>query len=177
MSEQEEQRPKQVPNLEVLAKNMDNLQEYTSLTWFEPSHIAKLQKWIQKNKFTCTEQMQDVNLKVDIFEFTLKKSDKPDNEILKEEIQNLQDMTREVMVEEKLFHYYFCNFWQEKARSNIPGYLVDNIIESPKALFNICEGVGHCELESSRSQKMAYYIGFSQPTPFLYHAGNGRSEE
>lgn len=75
------------------------------------------------------------------------------NEIKKENMLIMRDM--------KLFHHYFFNFWKERSRDALleRTYLVENIVESPQNLYNMCEGVGYVEIEHY-SGKAFHYIGF-----------------
>lgn len=47
----------------------------------------------------------------------------------------------------KLFQHYFFSFWREKARDSLleRDYLLEQIVESPQNLFNICEGLAFSE--------------------------------
>lgn len=165
-------------NIQIIVKNSDNLDEFTVKTYIEPEYIPKLQKWIEKNKFICEETIDDIKLHVQIFNFKLRKSNKTEVQVLKEEINDIKSENTSLMRDMKLFQHYFFNFWKERSREVLleRPYLVDNIIESPQNLYNICEGVGYVEVEQYNG-KIQFYIGFRQPVPFLYHTGNSRSEE
>jgi len=54
-----------------------------------------------------------------------------------------------LMREMKLFEHYFFNFWKDRSRDHLleRPYLVENIVESPQNLYNMCEGVGYVEIE------------------------------
>lgn len=99
-------------------------------------------------------------------------------EVLKEEMADIKQENVSLMREMKLFEHYFFNFWKERCRDNLleRPYLLENIIESPTNLYNICEGVGYVEVEQYNG-KITFYIGFRQPVPFIYHTGNSRTEE
>ena len=162
----------------ISVKNVDNLDEFSSKTFIQPEYIPKLQKWIEKNKFKCEETIDDVKLKVQIFDFSLRKSGKTDTEVIRDEMVDIKKENTVLMRDMKLFQHYFFNFWKERSRDSLleRPYLVENIVESPQNLYNICEGVGYVEVENY-SGKTNFYIGFRQPVPFLYHTGNSRAEE
>ena len=60
----------------LTVKNIDNLDEFSLKTFVEPDYIPKLQKWIEKNKYKCVETIEEIELKIQIFSFKLKKSSK-----------------------------------------------------------------------------------------------------
>lgn len=130
-------------------------------TNIEPDYIPKLQKWIDKNKYKVEETIEDIKLKVQIFSFSLKKSHKADTQVIREEMAEIKKDNMLIMRDIKLFYHYFFNFWKERSRDNLleRTYLVENIIESPQNLYNMCEGVGYVEVEHY-SGKTFYYIGF-----------------
>ena len=82
------------------------------------------------------------------------------------------------MREMKLFQHYFFNFWREKSRDVLleKDYLMDQIVENPEALYNVCDGVCFVDDEDFGS-KRCEYIGFRQPVAFLYHTGGIKAEE
>lgn len=61
---EESEAKKNLSNIEISVKNVDNLDEFSLATYIEPEYIPKLQKWIEKNKFQCEETIDDVKLKV-----------------------------------------------------------------------------------------------------------------
>ena len=81
------------------------------------------------------------------------------------------------MREFKLFQHYFFNFWREKSRDVLldKGYLLDQIVESPQALYNVCDAVCFVDDEDFGSKRVEY-LGFRQPVAFLYHTGKGAEE-
>lgn len=127
----------------------------------QPEYIPKLQKWIEKNKFTCEETIDDVKLKVQIFNFSLNKTPKTDTEVIRDEMTDIKKENVALMRDMKLFQHYFFNFWKERSREGLleRPYLVENIVESPQNLYNICEGVGYVEVEQYNG-KTTFYIGF-----------------
>ena len=80
---------------------------------------------------------------------------------MKEEMADIKQENVSLMREMKLFEHYFFNFWKERCRDNLleRPYLLENIIESPTNLYNICEGVGYVEVEQYNG-KITFYIGF-----------------
>jgi hypothetical protein len=55
------------------------------------------------------------------------------------------------------------------------GYLLDQIVESPQALYNVCDAVCFIDDEDFGSKRVEY-LGFRQPVAFLYHTGKGAEE-
>ena len=75
-------------NLNIKVKDNESLDEYKGSVEFQSGHLEKLNRWITKNKYTCA-QMNNANeleLKVEIFKFNLKKVPKSNIEQLKLEI-------------------------------------------------------------------------------------------
>ena len=67
-------------------------------------YIPKLQKWISRKKFSCDEDMDDLQLQIgSIFSFTLPKSTKSDAEIVREELRQLRNEKVLLMRDFKLF--------------------------------------------------------------------------
>lgn len=97
----------------------------------------------------CEETIEDIKLKVQIFNFNLRKTTKTETEILKEEMHDIKKDNVSLMREMKLFQHYFFNFWKDRSRDSLleRPYLVDNIVESPQNLYNMCEGLGYVEVE------------------------------
>ena len=98
--------------------------------------------------------------------------------MIREEMSEIKKENMYIMRDMKLFHHYFFNFWKERSRDALleRTYLLENIVESPQNLYNICEGVGYVEVEHYNG-KTHHYIGFRQPVPFLYHTGASRNDE
>lgn len=103
----------------ISVKNVDNLDEFSSKTFIQPEYIPKLQKWIEKNKFKCEETIDDVKLKVQIFDFNLKKSEKTDTEVIRDEMNDIKKENMVLMRDMKLFQHYFFNFWKERSRDSL----------------------------------------------------------
>ena len=131
------------PNIELTVKNNDTLEQFTNQAYLDTDYLPKMQKWIDRNKFVCSEELDDLQLTVGtIFAFNLSKSSKSDAEVVKEELRDLKREKVLLMRDFKLFQHYFFNFWKEKARDTLldKDYLLDSIVESPRNLYNICEG-------------------------------------
>ena len=146
-------------------------------------YIPKLQKWIERKKYKCDEEMDDLELQIgSLFTFTLPKSSKSDAEVVREELRQLKQEKMSLMRDFKLFQHYFFNFWKESSRETLldKDYLVESIVESPQNLYNICDGHAFVEEDDyvtvgvnfgSSNAKKVSYIGFRHPVAFLYHAG------
>jgi len=50
--------------------------------------------------------------------------------------------------------------------------MIDNVISDVRNCYNLCEGLGWVEQEP-QTLRLAYYIAFRQPVPFLYGYQNG----
>ena len=61
-------------NIEIVVRDNENLNEYTAHVAFPETYLAKLIDWVQKKRYTLTEDaLEDhVTLRVDIFTFALK---------------------------------------------------------------------------------------------------------
>jgi hypothetical protein len=67
------------PNIELTVKNKDTLTQFFTTAYLDPDYLAKAQKWVNLNKFTCDETLEDLQLSVgEIFNFTIPKSSKQD---------------------------------------------------------------------------------------------------
>lgn len=137
MDIQEEEIKKNLSNIVISVKNVDNLEEFSLKTNIEPDYVPKLQKWIEKNKFTCEETIDDVKLKVQIFNFSLRKTGKTDTEVIREEMVDIKKENVALMRDMKLFQHYFFNFWKERSREGLleRPYLVENI--APESLQHL----------------------------------------
>ena len=63
-----------------------------------------MQKWIDRKKFTCDEEMDDLQLQIgSLFSFTLPKSAKTDTELVREELRSLKREKLVLMRDFKLF--------------------------------------------------------------------------
>ena len=63
-------------NVVITAKNTDTLEEYHIKNYVNPDYIAKIQSWIEKNKYTCEETSPlSLHLSIDqLFDFNLDKT-------------------------------------------------------------------------------------------------------
>ena len=52
----------QAPNIELTVKNMDTLQQFTNKCHLDLDYIPKLQKWIDRKKYTCDEEIEEMQL-------------------------------------------------------------------------------------------------------------------
>ena len=73
------------PNVRLRVKNTTTLDEFIGETFLNPQYLDKVQRWVRKNKFSCTPLNNDLEmeLKVEIFKFQLQKQSKGDVETLK----------------------------------------------------------------------------------------------
>ena len=122
------------PNIELTVKNNDTLQQFSNQAYLDLDYLPKMQKWIERQKYTCDEELEDLQLTVGtIFNFSLAKSTKTDTEIVREELRELKREKVLLMRDQKLFQHYFFNFWRDKSRDTLldKDYLLESIIESP----------------------------------------------
>jgi len=72
-------------NVSVRVKNTDTLDEYRGESFCNPLFFEKISQWIKKKKYDCKaiNNNSEMELKVEIFKFPLKKVPKSDVEILK----------------------------------------------------------------------------------------------
>jgi len=75
-------------NVTVRVKNTDTLDEYRGESFCNPLFFDKISQWIKKKKYEtkAINNNSEMELKVEIFKFPLKKVPKSDVEILKQEI-------------------------------------------------------------------------------------------
>ena len=68
-------------NLEVVVRDNENLNEFTTRVVFPDEYVKKLVEWVQKRRYSLVEDALEnqVTLRVDIFTFSLKLS-KPASE-------------------------------------------------------------------------------------------------
>ena len=78
----------QKPNVSVRVKNTDTLDEFRGESFCNPQFFEKISRWIKKKKYDCRalNNNSEMELKVEIFKFPLKKVPKSDVELLKQEI-------------------------------------------------------------------------------------------
>ena len=108
----------QKPNVSVRVKNTDTLDEFRGESFCNPQFFSKISRWIKKNKYECKalNNNSEMELKVEIFKFPLKKVPKSDVEILKQEICQMRKDNSRLKGELKMFRYYFLNMWKERSR-------------------------------------------------------------
>ena len=78
--------------MRVRVKNTDTLDEYRGESFCNPQFFEKINRWIKKNKYECKplNNNSEMELKVEIFKFPLKKVPKSDVELLKQEICSMR---------------------------------------------------------------------------------------
>jgi hypothetical protein len=103
------------PNLNIRVKNTDTLDEYKGLVYLKSSFTGKLHKWISKHKYQCVplNNNSELELRVEIFKFVLKRVPKSDVEQLKQDICLMRKENNKLKGELKLFRYYFLNLWRD----------------------------------------------------------------
>lgn len=106
-------------SVKIHVTNMDSLDEYEGISLVNNDYMPKLQSWIQKKKYSCTENYHTgaatghedhesiLSLQVDIFKFMLKKLDKSDMDKIKEEMDCLKQERLMIDREMKLFNFHF----------------------------------------------------------------------
>lgn len=82
---------------------------------FENEYLSKLEKWINKRRFTISQNEDSITVSVEIFTFQLFAVHRDDLEVLKEEFGQLQRMSRELEREVLLFNYavFGTNSWSD----------------------------------------------------------------
>lgn len=105
-------------NVSVRVKNTDTLDEYRGESYCNPQFLQKIYGWIKKNKYECRSlnNNSEMELKVEIFKFPLKRVPKSDVEILKQEICQMRKDNQRLKGGLKMFRYYFLNMWKERSR-------------------------------------------------------------
>lgn len=89
------------PNIELTVKNTDTLQQFTNQCYLDLDYVPKLEKWIYRKKYTCDEDLSDLQLQIGaLFSFTLPKSTKSDAEVVREELRALKREKTLLMREE-----------------------------------------------------------------------------
>lgn len=104
-------------NVKIHVTNLDSLDEYEGVSTVNNDYLPKLQSWVNKKKYSCTEKYSEygqqvesddlLQLQVDIFKFWLKKIDKSDMEKIKEEMEALKQERIMIDREMKLFNFHF----------------------------------------------------------------------
>ena len=94
------------------------MDEYRGESFCNPQFFEKIGRWIKKKKYECKalNNNSEMELKVEIFKFPLKKVPKSDVEILKQEICAMRKDNQKLKGELKMFRYYFLNMWKERSR-------------------------------------------------------------
>lgn len=64
-----------VPNIELTAQNLDNLDTFSTRTYLPTSYLPKLQHWLAKQKYKLRESPTALHVHCQIFEFVLAKAD------------------------------------------------------------------------------------------------------
>ncbi len=107
------------PNVRIRVKTTAK-DEFTGDATLNPQYIDKLQRWVKKNKFTCVplNNDQELELRVEIFKFSLSKQAKDDVDTLKQDIAAMRKQNSDLKGQQKLFRYYFLNIWREKQHKN-----------------------------------------------------------
>ena len=105
-------------NVTVRVKNTDTIDEYRGESFCNPLFFDKISQWIKKKKYEtkAINNNSEMELKVEIFKFPLKKVPKTDVEILKQEICQMRKDNTRLKGELKMFRYYFLNMWKERSR-------------------------------------------------------------
>ena len=124
-------------NVRIHVTNNDTLDEYEGQSLVNNDYMPKLQSWIQKKKFSCTENYRTgahtghedhesvLELQVDIFKFGLKKIEKSDMDKIKEEMEALKHERLMIDREMKLFNFHF---FSTHAKDNKPhAYGMNNL--------------------------------------------------
>jgi hypothetical protein len=89
----------------LYVKNTTTLCEYATRCNFQASFIPKLQKWLEKDRYTIVENGSNIELCVQIFNFKLERIQRDDLEVLKDEFQTLKNQSIAIDQEMKIFTY------------------------------------------------------------------------
>eukprot|EP00347_Sterkiella_histriomuscorum_P008913 403343265 len=162
-NQNEDQSKHQTINIHVL--NTETLDEFECSRQFDNDYLDKLQHWISKNKYQCfqpahndiTQVVDDEHLflKVDIFDFALRRKQKSDLDKIKEEMALLKQDKLQQDLKVKMFNMqFFCN-WKDQLGGFIQGtHLNNNYIQDISQLYFILEGVGQCIAGSNQQQQI-----------------------
>jgi hypothetical protein len=130
----------QQANVSVRVKNTDTLDEFRGESFCNPLFFEKISQWIKKKKYEtkAINNNSEMELKVEIFKFPLKKVPKSDEEILKQEICSMRKDNQRLKGELKMFRYYFLNMWKERSRIVISEKqeLKQELVESAQNLYD-----------------------------------------
>jgi hypothetical protein len=116
-------------NVKIHVTNNDTLDEYEGQSLVNNDYMPKLQSWIQKKKFSCTENYRTghedhesiLELQVDIFKFALRKIEKSDMEKIREEMESLKQERLMIDREMKLFNFHFFSSHTKDSKSHSYG--------------------------------------------------------
>jgi len=108
-------------NLNIRVKCSTTQEEFKGQAFLQTQFIDKLQKWVNKGKFSCVAMNNntEMELRVQIFKFQLKKLEKSDIESLKQEVCQMRKDNEKLKGELKLFRYYFLHLWKDKFKKDI----------------------------------------------------------
>ncbi|CDW89509.1 UNKNOWN [Stylonychia lemnae] len=109
-------------------------------------YFSKLQHWVTKNKYQCFQQSaEDLFLKVDIFDFSLKRKVKSDLDKVKEEMNQLKQDKVKQDLKIKMFNMQFFCYWRDQQKDLIQRIHFDNtMIQDISQLYFTIEGNGFC---------------------------------
>ena len=123
------------PNVSIRVKDTDTLDYFKGESFCNPQFFEKITRWIKKKKYECKylNNNSEVELRVEIFKFNLKKVPKTEVEILKQEICAMKKDNTKMKGELKMFRYYYLNMWKDRSRMIIQEKpdLKQELIESP----------------------------------------------
>ena len=102
-------------SVKIHVTNMDSLDEFEGVSMVNNDYLPKLQSWINKKKYSCSENYNAghmehesvLSLQVDIFKFNLTRLEKSDMEKIKEEMEQLKHERLMLDREMKLFNFHF----------------------------------------------------------------------
>lgn len=138
--------------------------EFKGQAYLNTQYIDKLQRWVNKSKFNCIQlnNNTEMELRVQIFKFHLKKVEKTDIETLKQDICTMRKDNEKLKGELKLFRYYFLHLWRDKYRKDINQYenqeFRHNLVQTTNKLYDNVEANGLI-LEDFGSK--TYYLTFN----------------
>ncbi|CDW88536.1 UNKNOWN [Stylonychia lemnae] len=149
------------PNLNIRVKNTDTLDEYRGQAYLNTAFNEKMNRWIKKGKYQCKmfNNNAELELRVEIFKFMLKKVPKTEVELLKQELCMMRKENQRIKGEQKLFRYYFLNMWKDRSRQffyDKPEMRME-LLESSQNLYDQSEATGVI-MEEFGSK--GYYLNF-----------------
>lgn len=134
-------------NVSIRVKNSDTLEEFRGESYCNPQFLSKIGRWIKKGKYECKalNNNAELELKVEIFKFPLKKVPKSDIDILKQEICQMRKENNRIKGELKMGRHFFLNHWRDRYRIaiNEKPELKQLLIESAQNLYDqmVTEGL------------------------------------